>query len=129
MPISDLRPPRRQSTVEYLAEQLRAAVMSGRLAPGAQLGEAELAEQFQVSRGPLREAMQRLVSEGILHAIVNRGVFVNELTLADVVDVYRARSLIERGALELVLAERRVATYRALAPRVPDMRVRVERRD
>jgi len=129
MPISDLRPPRRQSTVEYLAEQLRAAVMSGRLAPGTQLGEAELAEQFQVSRGPLREAMQRLVSEGILHAIVNRGVFVNELTLADVVDVYRARSLIERGALELVLAERREETYRALEPSVAVMRAAAERGD
>src|SRR5699024_1839265 len=100
MPISDLRPPRRQSTVEYLAEELRTAVMTGRLPPGAQLGEMELAEQFQVSRGPLREAMQRLVSEGILHAVVNRGVFVSELTLDDVRDVYRTRGVIERGAVE-----------------------------
>ena len=55
--------------------------MKGALEPGAQLGEAELAAHFQVSRGPLREAMQRLVSEGILHSIRHRGIFVTELTL------------------------------------------------
>jgi len=129
MPTSDLRPPRRQSTVEYLAEELRTAVMTGRLAPGAQLGEVELAERFQVSRGPLREAMQRLVSEGILHAVVNRGVFVSELTLDDVRDIYRTRGIIERGAVEIVLRDRREDTYRALGPVVADMRAAADRGD
>lgn len=129
MPISDLRPPRRQSTAEYLAEELRTAVMTGRLSPGAQLGETELAEQFQVSRGPLREAMQRLVSEGILHAVVNRGVFVSELTLDDVRDVYRTRGVIERGAVEIVLGDRREETYRALGPVVTGMRAAADRGD
>ena len=73
--------------------------------PGEQLGEADLARRFEVSRGPLREAMQRLVSEGLLHAITNRGVFVTELTLVDVLDVYRTRSVIERGALEVLLEQ------------------------
>ena len=107
MPLSELTPNPRRSTVEYIADELRAAVMSGRLEPGEQLGEADLAEHFSVSRGPLREAMQRLVSEGILHAITNRGVFVSELTIDDVRDVYRTRSVIERGALEVVLVEGR----------------------
>lgn len=122
MTLGDLRPARRQSTVEYLAGELREAIMSGQLAPGDQLGEAELAQRFEVSRGPLREAMQRLVSEGLLHAIVNRGVFVTELTLADVIDVYRARSVIERGALEIVLAEHREDTAQALQPCLVAMR-------
>src|SRR5690625_7588087 len=110
MPTSDLSPAPRRSTVEYIADELRSAVMSGQLPPGTQLGEVDLAERFEVSRGPVREALQRLVSEGILHAIVNRGVFVSELTLSDVLDVYRTRSVIERGALEIVLAERRGPT-------------------
>lgn len=105
MPVSDLTPHPRRSTVEHIADELRSAVMTGRLEPGEQLGEADLAAHFEVSRGPLREAMQRLVSEGILHAITNRGVFVSELTLEDVRDVYRTRSVIERGALEAVLDE------------------------
>lgn len=129
MPISDLTPPRRRSTVEHIADELRAAVMSGHLSPGTQLGEADLAERFEVSRGPLREAMQRLVSEGILHAIVNRGVFVSELTLEDVIDVYRTRAVIERGALEIVIAERREETCRALEPSLQAMRTAAERGD
>lgn len=123
MPVSDLTPNPRRSTVEHIADELRAAVMTGRLEPGEQLGEADLAEHFLVSRGPLREAMQRLVSEGILHAITNRGVFVSELTLDDVRDVYRTRSVIERGALEVVLDERRrEETGQALDAAVRQMR-------
>ncbi len=129
MPTSDLSPAPRRSTVEYIADELRSAVMSGRLAPGTQLGEADLAERFEVSRGPVREALQRLVSEGILQAIVNRGVFVSELSVEDVIDVYRTRAVIERGALEIVMAERREETYRALGPSVRRMRAAAERGD
>lgn len=53
----------RPSTPELIAERLREAITRGRLAPGQQLGEASLATQFEVSRGSLREAMQRLVAE------------------------------------------------------------------
>lgn len=129
MPVSDLRPNRRPSTVEYIAEELRSAIMSGDLEPGDQLGEADLAERFEVSRGPLREAMQRLVSEGILHAIANRGVFVTELTLEDMIDVYRTRSVIERGALEIVLRERRDEASAALEPVIAQMHAAARRGD
>ena len=123
MPVSDLTPHPRRSTVEYLADELREAIMSGRLEPGEQLGEADLAARFEVSRGPVREAMQRLVSEGLLQAITNRGVFVNELTLDDVRDVYRTRSVIERGALEIVIADgRRESTADELERVVTRMR-------
>ncbi|TDE92795.1 GntR family transcriptional regulator [Occultella glacieicola] len=122
MPVADVTPRRRQSTVEYLADELRSAIMTGRLAQGEQLGEADLADRFAVSRGPLREAMQRLVSEGILLGIRNRGVFVPVLSLEDVADIYRARSVIERGAVELVMKADRGAAYRALGPSVEAMR-------
>lgn len=118
----DVQPAPRRSTVEHIAEELRAAVVSGHLAAGAQLGEADLARRFQVSRGPLREAMQRLVSEGILVAIANRGVFVVDLALEDMVDVYRARHAIEGGALDVVLRGRRQETYDALEPVMESMR-------
>ncbi|MFC9838661.1 GntR family transcriptional regulator [Rhodococcus sp. NPDC127530] len=130
MALTDLEPVSRQSTAEFIADRLRVAIMKGALEPGAQLGEAELAAHFQVSRGPLREAMQRLVSEGILHSIRHRGIFVTELTLDDVVDVYRSRSVIERGALEMILDDgRREATYLALEPTVLVMQAAAERGD
>ncbi len=110
----EFAPLERQSTAELIAERLRIAIMRGVLAPGAQLGEASLAAQFAVSRGPLREAMQRLVSEGLLRSERNRGIFVIELTDDDVLDVYRSRAAIERAALECIMTGDTVTAYRRL---------------
>jgi DNA-binding GntR family transcriptional regulator len=93
----------RESTASLIAGQLRDAIMRGSLAPGSQLGEAELATQLGVSRGPLREAMQRLVQEGLLRSERNRGLFVASLEPDDVRDVYTARAAIERAAVSLIL--------------------------
>lgn len=103
MPRGHLEPVQRESTPSLIARQLRNAIASGELAPGAQLGEAELARELGVSRGPLREAMQRLTQEGLLLAIRNRGLFVKELTEADVHDIYVARSAVERAAAEQII--------------------------
>ncbi|MEZ0362239.1 GntR family transcriptional regulator [Mycobacterium sp. pUA109] len=110
-------PLRRQSTAELIADRLREAITRGQLAPGDQLGEASLAAQFAVSRGPLREAMQRLVAEGLLRSERHRGIFVIELTETDVHDVYRARKAIERAAIgEILGGDARVAGARLQAP-------------
>lgn len=129
MQVIEFEPVNRQSTAEMIADRLRAAIMRGTLAPGAQLVEADLAAQFDVSRGPVREAMQRLVSEGLLHSIRHRGIFVIELTPDDVIDVYRARTAIEGGALELILDGRREIAYAALEPSVTEMLACAERGD
>jgi DNA-binding GntR family transcriptional regulator len=93
----------RESTASVIARQLRNAIIHGSLQPGAQLGEAELANRLGVSRGPLREAMQRLVQEGLLRSEPNRGLFVIELTADDVYDIYLARTAVERAAVEALL--------------------------
>ncbi|WP_149361124.1 GntR family transcriptional regulator [Lolliginicoccus suaedae] len=129
MTMFDLEPVARQSTAELIADRLRIAIMRGALAPGAQLGEADLAASFDVSRGPVREAMQRLVSEGLLHSIRHRGIFVIELTMDDIEDVYFARAAIERGALCRILDGRREATHAALGPAVEMMRSAADRGD
>jgi DNA-binding GntR family transcriptional regulator len=107
-----LEPVNLESTASIIARQLRAAIMHGSLPPGRQLNEAELAAQFRVSRGPLREAMQRLVQEGLLHSERNRGLFVITLGPDDIRDIYFARAAIERAALSLILQgdPKRVAT-------------------
>lgn len=101
--LGELEPVARQSTAELIAEQLRSAIMYGVFAPGTQLGEAELAARFEVSRGPLREAMQRLVQEGLLRGERHRGLFVIDLDEQDVQDIYLARLAIERMACELIM--------------------------
>ena len=107
MTLADLQPVNQDSTAAIIARQLRGAIMTGALPPGAQLGEADLAARFQVSRGPLREAMQRLVQEGLLRSERNRGLFVIELEPADVFDIYVARNAIEQAAARLILRANR----------------------
>lgn len=110
-----LEPVDRESTPSIIARQLRNAIARGQLRPGAQLGEAELARELGVSRGPLREAMQRLTQEGLLISVRNRGLFVIELSEADVHDIYLARSAVERAAAASIVVADHVAAGTRLA--------------
>ena len=98
-----LRPVKREPAAIVIAAQLTEAIMDGTLAPGSQLRETELAGQLGVSRGPLREAMQRLVQQGIARSEPHRGVFVTTLDEDDVRDIYLVRTAIETAACRLVL--------------------------
>jgi DNA-binding GntR family transcriptional regulator len=102
-------PIERVPTSSRIAEQLREAVMSGVLPQGSQVGEVNLAAQLGVSRGPLREAMQRLVQEGLLRSVSHRGIFVAALTDADVRDIYDARHAIESAAIRAIMRRTDVA--------------------
>ncbi len=104
----ELEPVQRKSTAAIVADQLRSAIMYGSLPPGSQMGEAELASRLGVSRGPLREAMQRLVQEGLLHSEPHRGLFVTTLDADDVADIYLARLAVERAACERIVRHHRV---------------------
>lgn len=85
--------------------ELREVIISGRIPPGSQMNEVELAARFSTSRGPVREGLQRLVQEGLLVSSPHRGIFVPVLSADDVLDLYFTRSALERGAM-LRIAER-----------------------
>jgi len=124
-----LQPVVRASTPSIIADKLRAAISHGELAAGVQLGEAELARELGVSRGPLREGMQRLTQEGLLISIPNRGLFVVELTDDDVRDMYVARTAVERAAAAQIFRhDPRRAAERLLAV-CDTMRAASERQD
>jgi DNA-binding GntR family transcriptional regulator len=76
-------------------EALRAAIVSGRLAPGARLIERELIAMMSVSRTVIREALRQLEAEGLVDVVPNRGAVVRELTLAEARDLYAIRALLE----------------------------------
>ncbi|MCY4349556.1 MAG: GntR family transcriptional regulator [Thiotrichales bacterium] len=97
-------PIRRTTLSGQITERLRDGILAGLYAQGEQLNEAELARRFGVSRGPLREAMQRLIQDGLLETRPHRGVFVPELTGEDLADIYLAREAIETAALRRVMA-------------------------
>jgi DNA-binding GntR family transcriptional regulator len=87
-----------------VADRLREGILDGTFPPRTQLSEVALSQQLSVSRGPIREAMQRLLQEGLLRGERNRGVFVVDLGESDVRDIYLARSAVERTAAALVVS-------------------------
>jgi DNA-binding GntR family transcriptional regulator len=88
-------------------DRIRRGIVEGRYPPGARLVEQRLAEELDVSRTPIREAVRRLESEGLVVVARNRGAHVRPLTEADVADLYEARARLEAYAAELA-AERAV---------------------
>lgn len=110
-------PLHRISTVEALAGAVRARVLDGELAPGTQLREAALARSYGVARHGVRAALHSLVQEGLLRHHRNRGVFVPQLTAADVVDLHTLRCAVESEAVALLArrGEPLDAVYRAFS--------------
>jgi DNA-binding GntR family transcriptional regulator len=112
----------RATFASMVTERLRDSIVNGTVQPGSQLSEVELANSFGVSRGPVREALQRLIQEGLLRSEPHRGVFVPVLTNEDIIDIYLAREALECAAVRHVSATSQMATaYRALDKHVKAM--------
>jgi GntR family transcriptional regulator, gluconate operon transcriptional repressor len=88
---------------ESVADELRDAILDGRLPAGSRLLETELAERFGVSRGPVRDALRELAREGLAVDVPRRGTFVSSLTERDLEEVYVIRRAIEEAAVRLVI--------------------------
>ncbi|MEA3122258.1 MAG: hypothetical protein QOH33_1831 [Paraburkholderia sp.] len=87
------------STADKLAFSLRELIEGGEITDGARLIERDLAEQFSVSRVPLREALRKLEAQGLVEIEPNRGAVVRTLSLADVDEIYNLRILLEGDAI------------------------------
>lgn len=118
---SPLEPLERQPTAARVADSIRASIIAGDFPPGTQLTEVNLAEQLNVSRGPIREAFQRLIQEGIVVAEPHRGVFVVDVDSEEAADVYTARRAIEREAAREILRRSDIEAIRQLDAQVKDM--------
>lgn len=91
------------STPLAVAAHLREAILSGRLAPGQRLVEAELTQRLGTSRGPLREAFRQLAAEGLVTLVPNRGALVRRMTRTETLELFEIRAELE------ALAGRRAA--------------------
>ncbi|MFB4424172.1 GntR family transcriptional regulator [Streptomyces sp. QL37] len=89
-----------------IAEVLRERLLSGRLGPGTRINEVVLARELGTSRGPLREAVRQLVSEGLLVHTPNRGATVFAADPDDVAALFELRTALETESARLA-AERR----------------------
>ncbi|HLZ27573.1 MAG TPA: GntR family transcriptional regulator [Chloroflexota bacterium] len=80
---------------EEAYDALRAAILGGRLQPGARIVEADIARQMATSRSPVREAVRKLEHEGLLEYVPRRGTIVVGLSPDDVADAYQLRAHLE----------------------------------
>ena len=87
---------------EEVAEQLRQRIFSGELEPGSWIDELRLAEEYGISRTPLREAVKVLAAEGLVTMKVRRGAYVTEVNDKDQRDVYHLLALLESDAAGVV---------------------------
>lgn len=110
------------------AHALREAIISGELAPGDRLDEAEYCAAFGISRTPLREAIKLLEAEHLLWVRPSRGVFVTVMTAQDVADLFEVVSDLERLAVTLAVKRMTNADHTHLG-RMHDRMLRLYRED
>src|SRR3982751_3836883 len=87
---------------EEVAELLRQRIFRRELEPGSWIDELKLAEEYGISRTPLREALKVLAAEGLVTMKVRRGAYVTEVSEQDLADVYHLLALLESDAAGVV---------------------------
>jgi DNA-binding GntR family transcriptional regulator len=89
----------RQSLTSAVADKLRDKIVRGELKEGEQLRQDAIANEFQVSRIPVREALRQLEAEGLITIILHRGAVVSSLSPTDILEVFQMRALLEAEVL------------------------------
>lgn len=84
---------------EQVAARVGDRIIGGQLAPGARIGEQELADEFAISRGPVREAIRILEREGLVSILPRRGAVVTSLSAAELRELFEIRA----GLFEIVV--------------------------
>jgi DNA-binding GntR family transcriptional regulator len=99
MSVATLAP---RALYQDVAELLRQRIFQRQLVPGSWIDEMKLAEEYGISRTPLREALKVLAAEGLVTMKVRRGAYVTEVSDKDLADVYHLLSLLESDAAGVV---------------------------
>ncbi|MDF1790760.1 MAG: GntR family transcriptional regulator [Thalassobaculaceae bacterium] len=121
-----VRSPSLSATAKRLVQE---AIWSGGLPPGAHLVESQLAEQFQISRGPLREALRSLAAEGLVEIQPGRGAFVVDPTPDEMQDMIVLRAMLGGMAARYITASADEKLFNSLAKTLLVMRSAAEARD
>jgi DNA-binding GntR family transcriptional regulator len=98
--------PARQSLAGQTVDVLRELVLTGGIPPGQRVNEVELAHRMNISRGPLREAIRHLISEGLLVYVPHQGAYVRSSDIPDLYALFELRSALECAAARLAAGRR-----------------------
>lgn len=116
-----LTAPVKRSLADEIVVRMREAILNGLIAPGERLREELIATSMGVSRGPVREALQRLEREGLVIVTPNRGAVVARLSRDDLEEVYSLRRALERLAVVEAVANATDKDFEAMAEIVGEM--------
>jgi DNA-binding GntR family transcriptional regulator len=115
MPVNDARRAGRgAATPDLIAESVREQILRGDIPAGSPLRQEELAERFQVSRIPVRDALLRLEGQGLVRVYPNRGAFVIALSADEVREIYEMRVLLEGDVIERAMPRMTAADWRRI---------------
>lgn len=89
---------------DIIAEEIEGLIFDGTWPPGARLDEVQLAERFDVSRTPIREALQRLALSGLVEQLPRRGVFVRQPTAVELIEMFEVMAELEASCARLAAA-------------------------
>ncbi|CDZ61742.1 GntR family transcriptional regulator [Neorhizobium galegae] len=96
-----VQPAKPASLTEQVYDALRTQILTCVIRPGQELNEAEVAERFDISKTPAREALAALRQEGLVRSFPRRGYQVTPITFADMDELFDVRTILEAGAAEL----------------------------
>ncbi len=108
---------------EAVVNHLKNSIITNKLAPGEKLNESDLASQLNISRAPIREAFRILESEHLIVWMPRRGVFVSEVSVEKLRELYSARKMIECHAIDILQAKgiRYLPSLKASLDRAADL--------
>jgi GntR family transcriptional regulator, gluconate operon transcriptional repressor len=114
---------------ELIHESLRDMILSGQLTPGSRVFESDLAERFDVSRGPVRVALRLLETDGLVTRHGRRGTFITPISRRDVDEIYSLRLVIETLAMERATSSQNETLVRKLEGHLEAMREALREND
>jgi DNA-binding GntR family transcriptional regulator len=114
---------------EQVAEQIRTAIIEGRMKPNDHIVEAALTQQLGVSRTPVREALILLEREALIVSIPHRGCFVRAFNVEDVSSIFSMRTTLENFAAEITLNKLTSQDYDELRYLIERQKLYIEQDD
>ena len=94
---------KQRTVTEKVIARIRTLLITGALPPGSRIDQIELTKRFDVSVVPIREALARLASVGLVRILPHRGVFAAEVSSSELVDLYTVREILEEQAAKIAV--------------------------
>jgi DNA-binding GntR family transcriptional regulator len=119
-----LAAPSQRTLSDYVADQLRQAILAGEFKPNQRLVEHQIAESIQTSRGPVRDAIKILENEGLVIRQPHRGAFVAQLQPDDFMEIYSLREALETLAIKYAIknaTDEQISTLEQLVHSMEDL--------